>query len=453
MSVSPASKQDSKSVELTDVVEYGVTLSINKESLSPKRNEGYYCREMDINRTLVTTALSVYCKSGDSVFAPVKCVDALGSTGVTGLIWKKYLGDDVSVYINDPHEFSYKLISENSRKNDLKVETLQKDPCILLHEIPFSFIFVDCHTDAAFYLDSIMRNIPKKGIVAISTKDDCALYGRTPETALRNYGGTITRTFYSKELAARLIIAGLIRAAAIHSKGLQVLCVLSVKSTITIIVQILKGPAQANACVSQVRCLLHCNMCEDRAFYPSSIYTVENPAKLLSCKCSETTPGKVAVNVGPIWCGHIYDVNFLRNMILHLPKFPWKSNLKELMETMLFEAWCPNQPEQKILVSLLSNPNCDALQGQSMNEEPPTKKLKDDLDANTVPRPSKPEPPFYFNLHKHCPKGPKMVKTGIIVSALQKAGFHASRTHFDPLGVRTSASLVELTEIISQVMA
>lgn len=56
-----------------------------------------------------------------------------------------------------------------------------------------------------------MRNVAKNGLIAISTKDDCALYGRTPETALRNYGGYITRTFYSKELAARLIIAGLVR--------------------------------------------------------------------------------------------------------------------------------------------------------------------------------------------------------------------------------------------------
>lgn len=56
-----------------------------------------------------------------------------------------------------------------------------------------------------------MRNVAKQGLVAISTKDDGALYGRTPEIALRNYSGTITRTFYSKELAARLIIAGIVR--------------------------------------------------------------------------------------------------------------------------------------------------------------------------------------------------------------------------------------------------
>lgn len=56
-----------------------------------------------------------------------------------------------------------------------------------------------------------MRNIPKQGLLAITTKDDGALYGRTPEMALRNYGGAITRTFYAKELAARLIIAGMVR--------------------------------------------------------------------------------------------------------------------------------------------------------------------------------------------------------------------------------------------------
>lgn len=38
------------STELLEVTEFGVSLYVNKDSLSPKKNEGYYCQEMDINR-------------------------------------------------------------------------------------------------------------------------------------------------------------------------------------------------------------------------------------------------------------------------------------------------------------------------------------------------------------------------------------------------------------------
>lgn len=425
-----------------DVTEFNVSLSVNKDSLSPKRNEGYYCQEMDINRALVTTALSVFADSGDSVFSPVKCVDVIGSTGIAGLLWKKHLGDKVEVFINDAHETSYEIILQNSKINNLDIKLYKKDPCVLLHEMPFSFVYLDCHTDAAFYLDSLMRNIAKRGLIAISTKDDGALYGRTPDIALRNYCGTITRTFYAKELAARLIIAGMVRSAAIHNKGLKVLCVLSVKSSITIILQILKGPAQANACLANIKPLIHCTMCEDRAFYPLSIYPIENPEDLLSCKCAANTPGKVIVNLGPIWSGQIFDTNFICQMIHHLNRFPWKNKLQETLETILTESRCTNIDEKSQIKSSSGNQDTQSLP-QSHEEPPYKKKKKESTKGNST------EACFYFNLHKHCPKGPKMVKASNVVSSLQKAGFFASRTHFDSLSVRTTASLAELINVIA----
>jgi tRNA G26 N,N-dimethylase Trm1 len=68
---------------------------------------------------------------------------------------------------------------------------------------------LDCHASAAQYLDSAFRNLPKGGILAITTTDD-ALHSNA-EIALKNYGGVVTRTFYSKELAVRLIVAAVAR--------------------------------------------------------------------------------------------------------------------------------------------------------------------------------------------------------------------------------------------------
>jgi tRNA G26 N,N-dimethylase Trm1 len=69
---------------------------------------------------------------------------------------------------------------------------------------------LDCHVNAAHYLDSAFRNLPKGGILAITTTDDAALHAN-PDTALKNYGGFIARTFYSKELAGRLLLAAMAR--------------------------------------------------------------------------------------------------------------------------------------------------------------------------------------------------------------------------------------------------
>jgi tRNA G26 N,N-dimethylase Trm1 len=68
---------------------------------------------------------------------------------------------------------------------------------------------LDCHASAAHYLDSAFRNLPNGGILAITTTDD-ALHSNA-EIALKNYGGFVTRTFYSKELTVRLIVAAMAR--------------------------------------------------------------------------------------------------------------------------------------------------------------------------------------------------------------------------------------------------
>jgi hypothetical protein len=61
-----------------------------------------------------------------------------------------------------------------------------------------------------------------------------------------------------------------------------------------------------------------------------------------------------------------------------------------------------------------------------------------------------PAPPFYFNLHRHSPKGPQLLRVDTVIQFLRKAGYRASRTHFDRGAVRTSASLSNLMEVLTQ---
>lgn len=62
------------------------------------------------------------------------------------------------------------------------------------------------------------------------------------------------------------------RAAAKCNKGIEVVCCVALKSFITVIVRVLRGPAAANKCVRKIRRVIHCCLCEDRAFYPQTVY-------------------------------------------------------------------------------------------------------------------------------------------------------------------------------------
>jgi len=89
-----------------------------------------------------------------------------------------------------------------------------------------------------------------------------------------------------------------------------------------------------------------------------------------------------------------------------------------------------------------------AKNGMKAEEEPEAKRLKTDL-TTPLEFPSTGAPAFYFNLHHHSPKGPQVLPADKVVETLHKEGFRASRTHFDPMAVRTSASLQQLVKILS----
>jgi tRNA G26 N,N-dimethylase Trm1 len=75
-----------------------------------------------------------------------------------------------------------------------------------------------------------------------------------------------------------------------------------------------------------------------------------------------------------------------------------------------------------------------------------------DSDSNkpitTLESEMEPAPPFYFNLHRHSPKGPKLLRVDAVIQFLRNAGYRASRTHFDREAVRTNASLSNLIAVL-----
>jgi tRNA (guanine26-N2/guanine27-N2)-dimethyltransferase len=57
--------------------------------------------------------------------------------------------------------------------------------------------------------------------------------------------------------------------------------------------------------------------------------------------------------------------------------------------------------------------------------------------------------PWYFQIHKIAKSaGVAVKKTDFILEKIKERGFNASRTHFDPLGIKTDASMREIRKII-----
>lgn len=67
-------------------------------------------------------------------------------------------------------------------------------------------------------------------------------------------------------------------------------------------------------------------------------FVPDSPTSLLGCGCSGRLPGKVALEIGPVWSGSIFSEQFLVAMHLHSLKFPWKDKAGVLLLQLLREA-------------------------------------------------------------------------------------------------------------------
>ncbi|XP_028936565.1 TRMT1-like protein isoform X2 [Ornithorhynchus anatinus] len=443
---------------------------------TPQKTDSYFNPKMKLNRQLIFCALAVLAEER----SPLECLDAFGATGIMGLQWAKHLGNSVKVTINDLNENSVMMIQENCHLNKMKVvlgnkeedegnedleveenvgtiEVTKMDANVLMHLRSFDFIHLDPFGTSVNYLDSTFRNVRNLGIVSVTSTDISSLYAKTLHVARRHYGCTIVRTEYYKELAARIVVAAVARAAARCNKGIEVLLAVALEHFVLVIVRVLRGPSQADETAKKIRYLIHCQWCEERIFQKEGNMVEENPYRQLPCDCHGSMPGKTAIELGPLWSGSLFNTAFLWRMLCKAVKHGLE-DIQTLIKTLICEAECTTlkqlsihgpsnlskHEECGVIIKTpdLATDSCGVHGKRKRNEvgRNASKRQKTEVSAE--------HPPFYYNIHRHSIKGMNMPKLNKFLQYLTQAGFRVSRTHFDPMGVRTNAPLIQFKSIL-----
>ncbi|BES93318.1 tRNA methyltransferase 1 homolog (S. cerevisiae)-like [Nesidiocoris tenuis] len=375
---------------------------------------------MYLSRSLVLAVLEEYVESGLSKSKPARCLDLLAGPGINGLLWAKRLARRVEVILNCS-KASAEIVERNLQRNSLVAEIETKDPCALLHERGYNFVYIDCVGEGCIYFDAVFRNLARNGVVIFTGKDDSLLHGGSYDAAMRKYGGRIIRTHYARELGIRLFLGALARAAIRYNKMINVLFCTIHKNSFTVAVMAEKGCDSVDQYMNKLRLLKHCNVCEERAFYPfHNGFPVDGKSVNLGCDCAlnnkpnnameisgAATVAESSHELGPLWAGDIFDASFIEKLIDN--KRSDDPKVVYTLKCMLEEARC------------VSNGNVKISAGS---------------------------PPFYYNLHKHHPKIAQQCKLSKVIVLLRNLGYRASSTHFDPLAVRTDAR----AKIICQIM-
>ncbi|MDD3984594.1 MAG: tRNA (guanine(10)-N(2))-dimethyltransferase [Methanobacterium sp.] len=351
----------------------------------------FYNPAMELNRDLSVAAISAFKELVDH---DISVCDIFTGTGIRGIRYAKEIDGVQKAVINDLNPLAVELSKENITLNKLdNVMVCKEDANIILRKCKgkFDVIDIDPFGTPSYFVESAAASLKSEGMICITATDTSALCGTYTEPCVRKYGAVPLKTEYCHENGLRILVGFIARIFAKYKKYIEVKFSHSTEHYMRIYAVIGKGAANTDESLKSLGYIAHCKNCLNRIVFKDLTPII--PGKCPVC-------GGIFKVGGPLWCGEMYDQDFICLM--------------------------------KDIITKLT-----------LNKEDSANKLLDICikEANA--------PVTYFEIHKVC----KNLKTSApplidIIDLLIKEGFFVSRTHFSPTSLKTNANIDELKNII-----
>jgi tRNA (guanine26-N2/guanine27-N2)-dimethyltransferase len=367
---------------------------------APSKAPVFYNPVMELNRDLSVLTFQTYQRL---VNREISICDPLTGTGIRGVRFAAEIHGVKKVVISDINERSFKLAQHNVYLNGLQdlVEANHKDANCLFscHGAPherFDVVDIDPFGTPVPYLDSAVRALRNKGLLAATATDMAPLCGVHAKACIRKYGGKPLRTEYCQELAVRLLAGCIAKVAAKHDIGVHILFSHASDHYIRVYAQIGYGAKKADTSIKNLGYVLHCFNCFHR-----------ETANTLSPRFFEKCPecGSKMSWAGPLWLEKIFDPKFCEALAEENRRTPLRNSQKisKLMSLAKEEA---EAPVTYFVIDQIS-------------------------DKLALPVPS---------VHA-------------MLQSLRDNGFQAVPTHFNTRGIRTDASAMTMQQLLKKATA
>lgn len=371
------------------------------QEYAPSKAPVFYNPVMELNRDFAVLAMQAYQRM---INREIVICEPLAGCGIRGIRFAKEVEGVKNVLVNDINEKAFQLAKYNIKLNRLNtcVNAENGDANFLLacHGAPrkrFDAVDIDPFGSPTPFLDSAIRALKDGGFLALTATDMAPLCGVHPKACLRKYGGKPLRTEYCHEIAVRLVIGCLAVTAAKYEIGVTPLFSQSTDHYVRVYAVLKHGAEKADLSLSEMGYIIHCFKCLHREAINKNFLIGHSE------KCPEC--GSKMDFSGPLWLGKLFDKGFCGLIEDEAKKRKLKFKKRIL----------------KILA--LIKGECDA---------PATYYVLDELcDKMDLPVPS--------------------VKK--VLCFLKEKGFQALSTHFNPKGIRTNASAVEMKKLLQVALA
>ncbi len=322
--------------------------------------------------------------------------EPLAASGVRGIRIALEAPSVDRVCLNDLSKEAYSNIVENIRLNGVEDRVLASREDANLHLLKHAFsrrpdiVDIDPFGSPMPFMAAAVQAIRHGGMIAATATDIAPLCGVHGRSTFRKYGAKPLKTSFCRELAVRIVLGAIARIAAIFDAGIKPLASHSTRHYLRVYVEVVKRTSAADRSMGEIGFLAYCPQCEWRSL-------VRGLATALPKACENCgSPLQVG---GPLWVGPISDPAFLERAVRKGVDMGMGSR-------------------EVGLVSML---------------------LEESIEA----------PPYYQLDEMASKMGASSPPVKRIVEALRERGYRASRTHFDPKGIKTDAPYRLLMEMLT----
>ncbi|KAG7250615.1 hypothetical protein CRUP_006454, partial [Coryphaenoides rupestris] len=316
--------------------------------------------------------------------------------GIMGLQWAKHLRNTVKVTISDISEACVKMIRENCRLNHIRVDGASPgssgpdEPATTDEDATAPITAVEVAKMDA----NVMMHLRSFDYIHLDPFGTTVNYLDAAFRNVRNLG-IVSVTLHGHGLASPNVTLRHYGCHIVRTEYYKELAARMVVATVA------RGPSPADESAKRLRQLIHCQ-----------------------------------------WSGPLFNTGFLRRMLLAAVHHSME-DIQPLVKTLICESECTTLKSFAHGPSALTNQvECGVV---IKTLESIVKKLKSDASLE--------HPAFYYSIHRHSIKGLNMPKLNKFLQYLTEAGFRVSRTHFDPTGVRTDATLEQFKAVLTKYSA
>lgn len=377
-------------LENTQITEGSARIVVPQKSFSdPHHCEVFYNPAMQFNRSLSTLFLEAsltYCN-----ISALLLFDGFTATGIRGIRYLKESGVEKAVFC-DAGDATIPYLKKNLSLNKIpksKAAVLHMDVNQGLSNSPvFDVVELDPFGSPLPFLDSAFRRGKKKFILSLTFTDLANLCGGHVDACKRYYNAQSIHCAFSHELAMRIILARVAKSASMYDFGITPLVSWYEGHYVKTMLLCEKSAARADKNFQYFGSAWLCRKCLARGIADN---------ERLSCSC-----GGELKFAGPLWKNSYSNKEIIAAAI-------------ELVSKKKFYSEKEREKLRNFLELLLTE------SGE----------------------------PLFYELGELCQRRKVQVpKLSEFVEKLNNEGFKATKTHFSPYGVKTNATISQLSFLL-----